>query len=336
MKFRGVFNLALAVSLLVAAVPAALAAEPAKSAAADPYEATVTRVVKLVEWQRYRTKKWQRAVEDNLLMVGDTLRTGPEAKAELTYGDGSVTRVGSLTALTLTGDKKRELRLDSGKVWLHIQKGGAGMRIITPGAVAAVTGTELLVEFDPVKKLTEVTVFEGSVNVTGDVGNLVRVLGGTTTRVPFRAPAAAPVPLDNRKLQERNSIFRPLSAPETPASPETAQPEAKQPETKQPETKEPEAKNPESKDPEGKQPETKEPEVKTPEVKASTTPETPVAKEPAVKPETPKTPETAPSPTVEPDKKAVSPDLKGQNQLLNDPRLINGSPTTGRVKVIIE
>lgn len=318
MKIR---NLALS-AILIAAVGAASSAQAADQLAAnnvaaraqvDPYQATVTKIVKLVEWQRSRTTRWQKASLENLLLVGDTIRTGADAKTELQYGDGSVTRVGSLTSLTLTGDGKRELRLDSGKVWLHIQKGGAGMRVITPGAVAAVTGTELLVEFDPVKQLTEVTVFEGSVNVISDVGNLVRVLGGTTTMVPHNAPAAAPVPLGTGKLEVRENIFKPLSVKDGGEA-QPIQPTGE-------------------KDPTGT--ETDPTDVK-PDT-TGTTPATPTGANP--KPET----GTATQPTTggnavtpEAGKPATSPDLKGQTDKQLDPRFMGGSPTTGTIRVIIE
>jgi hypothetical protein len=288
-----------------AVVPASQ--EQIASLSGDAFQALVTKVVRKVEWQRFHTRLWQGAALNNLLMVGDTLRTGTDAKAELLYGDGSVTRVGSLTSLTLAGDDHRELHLDGGKVWLHIMKHNAGMRIITPGAVAAVTGTELLVEFDAVKRTTEVTVFEGAVNVTGDVGNIVRVTGGTTSHVPFHAPAAPAAPMDNRKLLERENIFKPLSLEDSNG---TKLPDAKDP-NGHPTT-------PDSKPAAGTavtttKPATANPEAETP---AGTTAVAPVTATAPVKP--------------------VQPDLKGQTDKLLDPRVINGSPTTGRVKVIIK
>ncbi|HEY9720725.1 MAG TPA: FecR family protein, partial [Oscillatoriaceae cyanobacterium] len=203
MQFRHTLVVLAALALFVPSLPAI--------AAPDPYQATVTKIVRQVDWERSRTTVWQPAGVGNLLLVGDTLRTGPDAKAELQYGDGSLTRVGSLSSLTLTGDGNREIHLESGRIWLHVTKHSVGMKVITPGAVAAITGTELMVDFDPSTRLTHVTVFEGSVNVTSDVGNLVRVLGGTTTLVPFREPAAAPEPIPPVQFQERAKIFKPLS-----------------------------------------------------------------------------------------------------------------------------
>ncbi|MEB3222194.1 MAG: FecR domain-containing protein [Candidatus Sericytochromatia bacterium] len=266
----------------------------------------MTRVVRRVDWQRSQTALWQRAAVDTLLLGGDTLRTAADAKAELLYGDGSVTRIGSLTTLTLTGERRREMRLDAGTIWLHIRKGGAGMRIFTPGAVATVTGTELLVQVDPQRRATEVTVFEGSVNVAGDVGELVRVVGGTMTRVPFQAPAPAPVPLDPSKLQQRSSIFRPLSV-EPADAPAQATPQPPAPSVGPAATPGPG---------EG----------------GRSMPVGPDAGAPTAAPTPPAEPVTAPTPGAP----TARPDLKGQTEKLLDPRVINGSPTTGSVKVIIE
>ncbi|MDB5101347.1 MAG: FecR protein [Cyanobacteria bacterium RYN_339] len=290
MSNRILAPMAAVLAALALATPGARAAESDAHAAqlamlgGDAFQAVLTKVVHKVEWQRFRTRAWQPAGINNLLVTGDTLRTGAEAKAELLYGDGSVTRVGSLTSMTLTGEDKRTLRLDSGRVWLHIMKHNAGMKVITPGAVAAVTGTELMVAFDPIKRTTDVTVFEGAVNVTGDVGNLVKVLGGTSTHVPFNAPAAAPLPLDNTKVQERDNIFKPLSVQEDA-------------------------------------PTTPKPVVGTNATPAPITTTAPIATQPTAVPEQPK---------------PVEPDLKAQVKPLVDPRVINGSPTYGQVKVIIQ
>lgn len=314
---------ALAAPLGAQAAPA-VAAEGAQVAASDPFQATLTKAVKKVEWQRYATQAWQRALVDTLLLGGDTLRTGGDSKAELLYGDGSVTRVGSLTTLTLTGDRRREIRLDGGKIWLNIRKSGAGMRIITPGAVAAVTGTELMVEFDPTRRTTEVTVFEGAVNVTGDVGDLVKVMAGTTSRVPFKAPAMAPIPLDNTKIQERNNLFRPLSI-DTPGAEPTAPPTSGTPTGVAPSAAptSPDAGRNGQTDP-GKPP------VNATEPQPNGTTGTPTGTQPD-----PGTPAGTPPAGTAADK-PVNPDLKTQTSPLFDPRVIGGSPTTGTVKVIIE
>lgn len=287
-------HIAVLLAILVT-TPVALAARAAEG---DPFQAQLTLAEKRVDWQRNGTRVWQRALVDTLLMGGDALRTGEASKAELLYGDGSVTRVGSLTTLTLTGDKRREMRLDSGTVLLNIRKGGAGMRVITPGAVAAVTGTELMVAFDAEKRTTEVTVFEGAVNVTGDVGELVKVLAGTTTRVLPNAPALAPVPLDNGKLQQRHNLYRALTLDSQPSSaPNT---------------------------------------VDTGSSVAPTTSGSAAPTHTGTTGASASAAPTTPTGTTTGADGTVKPDLKNQTINNQDPRFMSGSPTTGRVRVIIE
>lgn len=273
-------------------------------AADGAFNAKLTKVVRQVEWQRATTSVWQPAILNNLLLPGDALRTGAGSHAEMLYGDGSVTRMGSLTSLVLTGDRRREVRLSAGKLWLQIQKGGAGMRILTPGAVATVTGTELLVEFDAARRATEVTVFEGSVNVNGDVGELVRVMAGTTTRVPLQSPAAVPVPLAPSKLQERSNLFKPLSLQDAPGESGDANPT--QMDSSRDSAPDSALTRP------GRQDGQEMGETSAPPPQAQ--------------------PVEASGNAVENPK----PDLKGQTDKLLDPRILNGSPTTGTVRVIIE
>lgn len=299
--------------LVLSTLLAAVAASSVARAAQDPYRALVTRIVRRVQWERQDTAFWQKAHLETLLLSGDAIRTGEDSRVELTYGDGTVTRLGSLSAMTLNGASKRVLHLESGRIWLHVKKHSVGMRIVTPSAVAAVTGTELMVEYDRTLHRTQVTVFEGSVDVTGDVGHLVSVIGGETTQVLERRPAAPPVPLGEDKLLERARIDKPLGpepsvlvAPNVGASAEPTEPP-----------------NPAS--------------TLAPDAHPSIEPGPTAA--PSTAPSI--APSVAPSvqPTVAPAKpetRPQGPDIKGQTDKLLDPRLMNGSPTTGSVRVIIK
>lgn len=260
--------------------------------------ATVAALRPRVEWQRSGTRVWPAATEGSVLMRGDRLRTGANAFAELRYGDGSIARVGALSSFTLTGEARRELRLEGGRVWLNIRKGGAGMRVITPGAVAAVTGTELMVGYDPANKATEVTVFEGAVEVNGDVGALVRLQAGTFTRVLPAIPAPAPLRVTPTQVEQRTAIFRALSLPASTPAPTVAPTAAP---SSQP--------------------------TPAPTAAPSSQPTPAPTAAPSVGPV--ELPSAAPS-------NAVTPDLRRQTDHLMDPRVLNGSPTTGGVRVIVE
>ncbi|MBC7545285.1 MAG: FecR domain-containing protein [Candidatus Sericytochromatia bacterium] len=88
---------------------------------------------------------WKAARVGMLLATGDEVRTGRGALAELTYGDGTITRLGPNSTLGLKDTQVRGLRLWAGRLWMKVAKGSGGMRIQTPAAVAAVTGTDLFV-----------------------------------------------------------------------------------------------------------------------------------------------------------------------------------------------
>ena len=132
----------------------------------------------------------------------------------------------------------------------------------------------------------------------------------------INASAAAPVALDTNKLQERENIFRPLSVKDDGAKPKTDGTQS-----------------------DGGQ--------KSPDQATDTKPDTQVNT--TAKPDTGATTTTGAGTTATPtDTTTVKPDAPaadagknatppGQNQnVLGDPRFINGSPTTGTIRVIIK
>jgi hypothetical protein len=92
--------------------------------------------------------QWQPARAGLLLGTGDEIRTA-RGVAELTYGDGTVTRLGPNSTLGLKDQQTRGMRLWFGRLWMKVAKGSGGMKVQTPAAVAAVTGTDLFVFHEP-------------------------------------------------------------------------------------------------------------------------------------------------------------------------------------------
>lgn len=97
---------------------------------------------------KYGASVWREASRGQLLRPGTSIRTGSLSKVELSYPDGSLTRIGSRTVLTVLDKSYRAVRVDSGKVWFKVAKKSSGFRIYSPTAVAAITGTEGYVEFN--------------------------------------------------------------------------------------------------------------------------------------------------------------------------------------------
>ncbi len=96
---------------------------------------------------KFGESMWREARADQLVRPGTSIRTGSLAKAELMYPDGTITRIGSRTNLTVLDKDIRAVKLDSGKLWFKVTKKSAGLRIYSPTAVAAITGTEGVAEF---------------------------------------------------------------------------------------------------------------------------------------------------------------------------------------------
>src|ERR1700704_725068 len=95
------------------------------------------------------------AVSDEV-REGAAVRTGVESRAELTFADLTITRLGANTVFSFN-EGARQVNLDSGALLLQVPKGGAAVRINTAAATAAVTGGTCLCESNkgyPLKVLT--------------------------------------------------------------------------------------------------------------------------------------------------------------------------------------
>src|ERR1700704_4116434 len=87
---------------------------------------------------------------------GAAVPTGVESRAELTFADLTITRLGANTVFSFN-EGARQVNLDSGALLLQVPKGGAAVRINTAAATAAVTGGTCLCESNkgfPLKVLT--------------------------------------------------------------------------------------------------------------------------------------------------------------------------------------
>jgi len=113
--------------------------------------------------------------------VGDTVRTGRRSRAQLQLADGSVLNIGSLTKIQIgefSFDAERKIRKSSisdfrGKVRAVVSKStnkNSFFEIRTPGAVAAVRGTEYGVDAVSPNETVVVT-YSGTVAVSNLFGS---------------------------------------------------------------------------------------------------------------------------------------------------------------------
>lgn len=150
---------------------------------------------------------WKMAGLNKILESGDSVRTGSLSRAEIKYSDGTVTRVGSNSLLRIEahGEKRTNIKLLVGKLWLKVKKGDGRLEIRTPTAIASVLGTELLVTNDE-KNISHVTTLDGLVEVTGENGDKTLVKPGEWVEIAPGKNIEKPTKFDWDALK-RNEKF---------------------------------------------------------------------------------------------------------------------------------
>ena len=138
----------------------ALAATATQGAALR--EAQFTRVINEVKKLPDRAPPQTAAVGDKI--SGKTaVSTGAKSRAELKFGDGTLTRMGANSIFSLD-QSARTIDLQQGTVLLQVPKQMGGARIRTAAVTAVVTGTTILVEYEP-HGFIKVIVLEGSLDL---------------------------------------------------------------------------------------------------------------------------------------------------------------------------
>ena len=112
------------------------------------------------------------------------VQTGAASRAELTFSDQTLTRLGANSYFTFA-DGTRDMDLHSGTMLLQVPKDAGGATIHTAAVTAAITGTTLMVEYNP-KSYSKIIVLEGTVRVslTGHLGESLLVHAGEMIIAP--------------------------------------------------------------------------------------------------------------------------------------------------------
>lgn len=208
---------ALALALLLSAGWAAEA--PEKGGKGAPHQVLVARVNGVVTLFPGGQGDGVPAANGTPLEPGDELRTAKASEAQvLLEPDGIVVmKEGSVFRLPGAG-KGPELRLEVGAALFKLLKGGPHSALVvrTPGAVAAVRGTEFAVELSSAGAPTAIGVFdEGQVAAScvsadgGAVGEVKLAPRQETVCAPG-APPTAPGPL--KILLKHRALMRTLRA----------------------------------------------------------------------------------------------------------------------------
>jgi hypothetical protein len=161
------------------------------------------------------------------VFAGDTVRTGPDGRLQISFVDDSTVNLGANARMEITqymvdGDRSRmaSLRLVAGRMRAKVSRrlsGANDYKFFTPTAVAGVRGTEVVVdvrprgddypdatpEENPELFATEVAVLEGEMGVSmlGDEAEMI--LGpGMMTFIGHGAPPLQPRRLSPRQQQQ--------------------------------------------------------------------------------------------------------------------------------------
>lgn len=177
-------------------VTLACAAALAATQASQFNEATVTRAVNTVRILPPDASP-KPASAGERIRGNDALQTGAASRAELTFPDNTLARLGANTLFSFnTGT--RDVSLENGTILLEVPKGVGGATIRSAPVTAAITGTTIMMEYSPGNPgVVKLIVLEGSVRLSlnNRVGESVVVRAGQMIAIPDNA-TNMPDPVD--------------------------------------------------------------------------------------------------------------------------------------------
>ena len=166
--------------LLAAASVLALSLAHAQAQAPVPRQAPVAGAIVAAkggeEMRFVREDLWRAAQLQQSLVGGDTLRTNAIGNLAILFKDQTQIRVGRNSTLTVNdvagGDGgNTQLSLQAGNIWARAARGGSGVDVKTPAAVAAIRGTDWSLSVDGAGK-TSLIVLEGVVELSNPQGSV--------------------------------------------------------------------------------------------------------------------------------------------------------------------
>jgi hypothetical protein len=140
-----------------------LALFPFARAADTNKEARVTALVHDVRLLSSRAAPRPASLNDNV-REGTAVRTGGDSRAELTFTNATITRLGANTVFSFSEDAKT-VDLSSGAILVAVPKGGGTVKINTAVASAAVTGGIAMSEYHP-HAVSKILIIEGTGVIT--------------------------------------------------------------------------------------------------------------------------------------------------------------------------
>jgi ferric-dicitrate binding protein FerR (iron transport regulator) len=127
--------------------------------AAQGKEGRVTQVVQDVKVLAPHVAARPAHLNDNVT-DGSAVHTGADSRAELSFADLTITRVGANSIFSFDQDG-RNVNLESGAILLRVPKDSGGARIRSSALTVGITGTTVMFESHP-RNYSKLIVLEGS------------------------------------------------------------------------------------------------------------------------------------------------------------------------------
>ncbi|MEY2541529.1 MAG: hypothetical protein QOI22_1131 [Verrucomicrobiota bacterium] len=162
--------------------------------AAQKEEARITQIIQDVQLLGASNVSRSAAVNDSV-SEGMRVRPGPDARAELTFNDKTVARLGANAVFSFK-DGTRTLNLEEGALLLQVPKSAKGARVCSGGIAATVTGTTAVFESHPTHYKFLVLDGTGRLYRPGHLGDSVLVNAGQMVFGQPKTALSDPVDFD--------------------------------------------------------------------------------------------------------------------------------------------
>ncbi len=175
--------------------------------AAELKKALVSQVIKDVNLLPAQAAPRPAAVRDEV-HDGTAVRTGVESRAELTFTDETIARLGANTIFSFQ-EGTRNLELGGGAMLVRVPKNSGGAQISTAAVTAAITGTTVLLEYHA-NAYIKFIVLEGTGRMfrKGHAGESVLVQAGQMLIVnPTGNGLPDPVDVDLNRLRKTSRLI---------------------------------------------------------------------------------------------------------------------------------
>jgi hypothetical protein len=182
----------------------------ATSHAATLDQATITRVINSVEVIP-ADRSPEPADIGEVVRGGTDVRTGGNSRAQLTFPDQTLARLGANTLFSFERGTRR-LDLENGAILLQVPKDAGGATIRSAPVTAAITGTTVMMEHSPGNPgSVKLIVLEGTVrlSLTGKLGESVLVGPGQMIAVAANARSLPdPVTVDIKRVLKTSKLIK--------------------------------------------------------------------------------------------------------------------------------